>query len=113
MQSCQVIIGLEFRANLLDREQPAIGVLDGEHGVLPTLTGAGKLRVHFRHAGRKNLIFHDLHTLGRPANTKCIAHMARREVRLAFLGDSRQDTFAAFRSHFASDAFYTGLSCRL
>ena len=101
MRGCDKL-GLEFGTNLLDREQPAIGVLDGEHGVLSTLTGARKLRVHFRHAGRKNLIFHDLHALGRPAYTERITHMARREVRFVVLGDSRQDTFACISLTFSS-----------
>jgi hypothetical protein len=109
MRGCDKL-GLEFGTNLLDREQPAIGVLDGEHdggaGSLPSGVSPIHFRHHFGYGTCQDRISHDLPVLDLPRDTKRITHMARREVRLAFLGDSRQDTFAVFRSYFASDAFF-------
>jgi hypothetical protein len=86
-------LGLEFRANLLDCEQPAIGELDGEHDCRDA-RAIRTHRHHFGYGGREDRISHDLSVLDLPRNTKRITHMARREVRLAILGDSGKDVFA-------------------
>lgn len=98
----EVQLGLNFRGNLLDREEPAGKELDGEHGVGTALDGTGKLHGDFHHTGRKYLISHDFHMLGFPIDTQGITDMTGREEALVVLGDGSQDVGATDVDFFVS-----------